>query len=152
MLLCVMTVALGSQPRQGHGKVRAKNATWESHSHSQECRRMWMNDLTHSQMDSQIFRGWFKGSKLIGLKTSLYHWKALRPRCFKWARDPFEYLHQELWPKERTKVKISILLSTIRSWKSPLITCVKVACHISLKRSWLRLQLSFRPHLNQRLT
>ncbi len=30
------------------------------------------------QMDSRIFRGRLQGSKLNGLKTSLYHWKALR--------------------------------------------------------------------------
>jgi hypothetical protein len=29
-------------------------------------------------MDFQIFRGWQQGSKLIGLKSPLYHWKALR--------------------------------------------------------------------------
>jgi hypothetical protein len=28
-----------------------------------------------SQMDSQIFRGRLQGSKLIGWKRSLYHWK-----------------------------------------------------------------------------
>jgi len=38
--------------------------------------------------------------------------------------EPFEYLHQELWPKERTKIKVSILFPTIRGLKSPLIMCV----------------------------
>ncbi len=28
---CVTTLALGSQPRQGHVKVRAKKEAWESH-------------------------------------------------------------------------------------------------------------------------
>jgi hypothetical protein len=28
-------------------------------------------------MDFQIFKGWLQGSKLIGLKRSLYHWKDL---------------------------------------------------------------------------
>jgi hypothetical protein len=28
-------------------------------------------------MDSWIFRKWFQGSKTIGLKSSLYHWKDL---------------------------------------------------------------------------
>jgi hypothetical protein len=28
-----------------------------------------------SQMDSRIFRVWLQGSKLIALKSSLYHWK-----------------------------------------------------------------------------
>jgi hypothetical protein len=47
----VTTLALGSQPKQKHGKVLAKSATQESHFHSQECERMWKNELTHSQMD-----------------------------------------------------------------------------------------------------
>jgi len=32
--IIVMTFALSSRPRQGHGKVRVESATWESHSHS----------------------------------------------------------------------------------------------------------------------
>jgi hypothetical protein len=36
----VMTLALGSRSKQGHRKVWAKNATQESHSHSQECKRV----------------------------------------------------------------------------------------------------------------
>jgi hypothetical protein len=32
-----MTLALGSQPKQRHGKVQDKSAIWESHSHFQEC-------------------------------------------------------------------------------------------------------------------
>jgi hypothetical protein len=31
------TLALGSQPKKGYGNVWAENATWESHSHSQDC-------------------------------------------------------------------------------------------------------------------
>jgi hypothetical protein len=27
-------------------------------------------------INSQIFKGWLQGSKIIGLKSSLYHWKA----------------------------------------------------------------------------
>jgi hypothetical protein len=33
----VMTLTLGSRPKQMHGKVWAENAIWESHTHSQEC-------------------------------------------------------------------------------------------------------------------
>jgi hypothetical protein len=35
-----MTLILGSQPRQRHGKVWAESTTWESHLHSQECEGM----------------------------------------------------------------------------------------------------------------
>jgi hypothetical protein len=36
-------------------------------------------------MDFQIFKRQLQGSKLIKLKSSLYHWKVLRTRCLKWA-------------------------------------------------------------------
>jgi len=37
----VMTLTLGSQSKQGYGKVQAENAIWESHSHSWErCERV----------------------------------------------------------------------------------------------------------------
>jgi hypothetical protein len=47
----------------------------------------------------------------------------------------FEYLQHKFWLKEGMGVKVSILLITIKSWESPWITCVQVACHISLERS-----------------
>jgi hypothetical protein len=47
----VTTLALGSWPKQGQGKVQVESATQESHSHSQECERVWGNDPTHFQVD-----------------------------------------------------------------------------------------------------
>jgi hypothetical protein len=38
--LDVMTLALGSRPKQRHGKVWAKSTTQESHLHSWECEGM----------------------------------------------------------------------------------------------------------------
>jgi hypothetical protein len=48
--------------------------------------------------------------------------------------DPFGYLKDKLWPKERPGVKLPILLPTIKSRESPWFTYVQVACHISLER------------------
>jgi len=62
------------------------------------------------------------------------------------SHDPFGYLKHKLWQKERLKVKLSISFPITKSWESPWFTCVYVACHISLKRSWKGLQLCFRPH------
>jgi hypothetical protein len=60
-------------------------------------------------MDFQIFKEFFKGSKPIRLKTSLYHWKDFKMNMSKMSlHDPFEYLKQKLWPKERPRVKMSI--------------------------------------------
>ncbi len=58
-IICVMILALGSQPWQGHENLQVESATWESHSHShsQECERMRENEPTHSQVDSH-FGSW----------------------------------------------------------------------------------------------
>ncbi len=63
--------------------------------------------------------------------------------------DPFEYLKHKLWPKERLGVKVSIWFSTIKSWESPWITYMRVACHISLESFRQGLQLCFEFHFNQ---
>jgi hypothetical protein len=60
-------------------------------------------------MDSWIFIEWFQRSKLIRWKSFLYHWKALRTYMFKMgSHDPFRYLKQKLWPKERSGLKLAI--------------------------------------------
>ncbi len=46
---------------------------------------------------------------------------------------------------------MSIWLLTIKCRESPRFIFAQVACHIPLESSWRGLQLSFRPHLNQRL-
>jgi hypothetical protein len=104
-------------------------------------------------MDSRIFIKQFQGSRLIRLKSYLYHWKAIETQMPKMGSHyPFKYLKHKLWPKKRARVKVSIWLSTIKSQKSPQFPYVQVACHIWLKISRLELQLCFRPHLNQRST
>ncbi len=45
-----MTLALGISPRQRYGKVQVGSAT-------RECRRVWGNEPTHSQVDSH-FGSW----------------------------------------------------------------------------------------------
>jgi hypothetical protein len=51
-------------------------------------------------MESKIFKEVFQASKLIGLKSSLYHGKDLEMYIFKMGLcDPFEYLKHKLWPK-----------------------------------------------------
>jgi hypothetical protein len=35
-----LALGLGSQPKQGHGKVWIESATQESHSHSWECEKV----------------------------------------------------------------------------------------------------------------
>jgi hypothetical protein len=66
------------------------------------------------------------------------------------SHDPFGHLKHELWPKERSGIKLTIWLLTIESQKSTQFLCVKVTCDIPLKSSWQGIQLCFRPHLNRR--
>jgi len=87
---------------------------------------VWGNKPTHSQMDSH-FGSWKpygisnlqKGNlkvKFIGLQSFLYHWKNLEILLFKMSsHDPFEYLKHKLWPKEGSKIKVSIWLLPIKN-------------------------------------
>ncbi len=63
---------------------------------------MWAHTLgVGIPMDLQIFKEQLQGSKLIGLKISLYHWKFLRTQMSKMGLHiPFEYLKHKLWPKK----------------------------------------------------
>jgi hypothetical protein len=60
-------------------------------------------------MDFQIFREQWQGSKLIGLKRFLYHWKYLGTKMSEVSlHDPFEHLKHKLWPKEGSGVKLAV--------------------------------------------
>jgi hypothetical protein len=48
------------------------------------------------------------GVKPIGSKGSLYHWKDIETKMFKMGLDPFEHLKHKLWPKERSKIKLTV--------------------------------------------
>jgi hypothetical protein len=56
-------------------------------------------------MDFWIFRVQFQGSKLMELKSSLYHWKTL------------DEGYNFLWQKKRLGIKLPIWLQTIKSRK-----------------------------------
>jgi hypothetical protein len=98
--LTIVTLILGSWPRQKLVKVLAKNEARESHSCSHECRRMWGNEPHIPKwaptlgvgvpMDFWILKEWLLKSKPIGLKSSFYHCKAFRMYISKIAlHDPF---------------------------------------------------------------
>jgi hypothetical protein len=50
------------------------------------------------------------------------------------SHDPLGYLKHNLWPKERSEVKLAIWLLTIKIHKSPRFPYVKVAYHIPLEK------------------
>jgi hypothetical protein len=77
------------------------------------------------QVDFQIFRKRLQGSKLNGLRSSLYHWKDLGTYMSKMgSHDPFRYLKHKLWPKEKPKVKLLIWFRTTKVRNHPdFLTC-----------------------------
>jgi len=56
----------------------------------------------------------------------------------------------KLWQKERSRVKLPIWLSTMKSRESTRLRCVQVECVTPLESSQGELQVYFRPHLNRR--
>jgi hypothetical protein len=53
-------------------------------------------------MDCWIFKRWLQGSKFIGLKSYLHHWKALRTYMSKMGLHySFGYLKHKLWQNKR---------------------------------------------------
>jgi hypothetical protein len=117
----VATLALGSWPRQGVARLRAKKNTRESHHMLlgvPKSVREWTFTLPSEfpcwelepQMDFRIFKVRLQGSKPIASKISLYHWKAIA--------SPFGHLKHKLWPKKRLGVKFALWLSTTKSRES----------------------------------
>jgi hypothetical protein len=89
-LMVFTTLALGSRPRQGVARLRAKREAREScrMPHAPESARECEGIDPHTPkgtptlevgvlVDSRIFRGRLQVSKLNGLLNYLYHWKAL---------------------------------------------------------------------------
>jgi hypothetical protein len=66
------------------------------------------------------------------------------------SHDPFGHLTHKLWPKEGSKVTLTIWLPPTKSQESPWFPHILVACNIPLERSKRGLQLFFKPYLNQR--
>jgi hypothetical protein len=64
--------------------------------------------------------------------------------------EPFGHLQHKLWMKEGPRVKLAIWLPTIRSRELTRPRCVQVECDMPLESSWGKLQVYFRPHLDQR--
>jgi hypothetical protein len=70
-------------------------------------------------MDFWTFREQFERSKLIGLRNSLYHWKALKIYMSKiWSYYPFEYLQHKLCSKERIALNLCACRCVIYFWKT----------------------------------
>jgi hypothetical protein len=65
------------------------------------------------------------------------------------SHDPFGHLQHKLWPKEGSRVKLALWLSTTKSQIDPIPLHTSDMQH-TIKNSWQGLQLCFRPHPNRR--
>jgi hypothetical protein len=83
---CNLSLGLATKARayKGVGQKGSLGVTFHAPGSVGECEGMnfhspkWAPTLgVGIPMDSWIFRMWLQGPKFIGLKSSLYHWKAL---------------------------------------------------------------------------
>jgi hypothetical protein len=126
---------------KGVGWKWSSGVTFHIHGSVRECERMnphtpkWALTLgVGIPMDCWIFKEQLQRSKLIGLNSSLYHWKTLETRMSKMGLHvQFAYLKHKLWLKEGSRVKVSIWLSTIKNQESPWFTYVQVTCSTRAK-------------------
>jgi hypothetical protein len=93
----VTTLALGSWPRQGVARLRAKKKTWESHHILPRVQRVWEHEPSHSQVNSNV-GSWspkrilefsehnFRGQNSSPRKVFYITGNLLKHRCLKWAR------------------------------------------------------------------
>jgi hypothetical protein len=100
----VATLALGSQPRQGLARLRAKREAWESHHLFSGVQRVWGHEPSHSQVNSHcgswnpIWTPKFSERNCSGQNPLVWRvfyiiGKLLKRRCLKWA--PMTYL--DIW-------------------------------------------------------
>jgi hypothetical protein len=92
----IATLTLGSQPRQGLAKVRAKNELGSHISCSRECKRVRGNEPPHSQVSSQSeswspdglpksSEGNCRGQNPLDWNVLYIIRKILERRCLKWV-------------------------------------------------------------------
>jgi hypothetical protein len=92
----VATLTLGSQPRQGVGRWRAKRKTWESLHMPPGVQRAWGHEPSQSQVNSHV-GSWslertskfserdFKGQNSLPWGVLYITGNLLKSRCLKWA-------------------------------------------------------------------
>jgi hypothetical protein len=93
----VTTLALGSQPRQGVARLRAKRETRESFHMLPRVQRVWGNEPSHSQVNSHV-GSWSpertpefskcdrKCQNSLAWGVLYINGNLLKRRCLKWAR------------------------------------------------------------------
>jgi hypothetical protein len=156
VILLVMTLALGLQPRQNMERCGLKMQPGSHIFTPRSVRELihtFPSGFSLSELESlwslKFSKRYFKGSKFVRLKISLYQLKVLEMSKMN-LHDSSKYLKDKLWQKKRSGIVVPILFPFTKSRKSPWNMYVQVVCHILLKSSWQGLHFCFRPHLNWR--
>ncbi len=137
--LVVTTLALGSQPRQGVARLQAKRKTQKSHHMLLKVQRMWGNEPSHSQVNSNV-RNW----------SPKWTFESSEHNCRGQNSSPWKVLYIIRKLLKHTCLKLVVWLPTIKHLESTRFPCVKATCNIPLESSWQGLQLCFKPHCNWR--
>ncbi len=95
-MIIVATLALGSRPRQGFARLRAKREAKSPTTYSQECEKVWGNEPSHpkgvphweleSQWTPKSSEGDCRGQKFMAWGVLCINGKLLKLRYLKWAR------------------------------------------------------------------
>jgi len=160
LLPIVATLALGSRPRQGLARLRAKKEAWGSHfmlPGVQKNVKEWTLTLPselpfwklESQWTPESSEGDCKGQNPLDWKFLYIIGKILKCKCLKWARmTHLDIKNTSYGQKKSQESKLAIWLPTIKSRESTQFPYMQVACDILLESSQRGLQLWSRPHLN----
>ncbi len=94
-IIDVATPALGSWPRQGFARLRAKKKAGSHTTYSQECERVWRNEPSHPQgvplwqleslWTSEFSEEDYSGQNSMAWGVPYIIEKLLECRCLKWA-------------------------------------------------------------------
>jgi hypothetical protein len=122
-----MTLALGSWPKQKHGKVQAESATHESHLHSRECEGM----NPHTPKWTPMYGSW-NPYGVLNLQRGISRVKThfikyifyiieniLKLKCFNGLVWPILVFKAQVMAKRRSKIKVPIWFQTTKSRESP---------------------------------
>jgi hypothetical protein len=154
---CVATLALGSWPKQGLARLRAKREAHESHHMLLGVQKVWGSEPSYSHCGSSSPKWTFESSDSDYKGQNPSVWKVFyiignlsKHKCLKWACMTHLNIWNTSYGQKRPRVKLTIWPLTTKSRESTPFLGVQVACNILLERFQQKIQVCFRSHCNQR--
>jgi hypothetical protein len=140
----IATLALGSRPKQGVTKLRAKRETRESLHMLLGVQRAWGNEPSNSQVNSHVTVGVPKGlsnfqSAIAGVKTPRLEVFFISLESY-WSVNVYNGLALLIWTsvaqvmaKRKTGNQMTIWLPATKSRELTRFPCVQATCNIPLE-------------------